>query len=67
VAKRKETKRKEYRITFSEIQRRGLLLLLCEAELHIDLKQVLTKHSERAAAYKAIRKLHNALPKKPKD
>jgi len=57
---------KEYKIALSESQRSALLRLLAEAEAHFNLKDVLPDHDQRSAAYKAIKKLRNALPRRPK-
>jgi len=57
---------KEYKIALSEIQRSALLRLLAEAEAHFNLKDVLPDHEQRSAAYKAIKKLRNARPRRPK-
>ena len=58
---------KEYKVKLSRVQRDALLVLLGEVERRIDMKEALPDHDLRSAAYKAIKKIRNAVPISRKD
>jgi hypothetical protein len=60
-------KNKEVKILLSKLQRDAVLVLLGEAESILDMKALSPEHKLRSAAYKAIRRIRNAVPTHSKD
>jgi hypothetical protein len=63
----REAKVKKLRIVLTDMQRNALLAVIHAVEDELEIKKILSEHNAREAAYKAIRKLRQAIPSVARD